>query len=66
MFVIIEYFLYFFFRFVYPEFLPNPDWRFRDRISEKLERRDMMRRRAVMNIPEFYVGKGSFKYLCCR
>jgi large subunit ribosomal protein L19 len=28
----------------------------RDRLSERLERRDMIRRRAVIDIPEFYVG----------
>lgn len=45
------------FRYVYPDFLPNPDWRKRDRISEKLERLDMYRRRSNIEIPEFYVGK---------
>lgn len=44
------------FRYVYPDFLPEPDWRKRDRIREKLERLDMYRRRSVMQIPEFYVG----------
>ena len=44
-------------RYVYPDFLPEPDWRRRDRIREKLERLDMYRRRSVMQIPEFYVGK---------
>lgn len=40
----------------FPEFLPNPDWKFRDRIAEKLEREDMHRRRKNIQIPEFYVG----------
>jgi len=40
----------------YPDLLPNADWKKRDRISEKLERRDQLRRRAVLDIPEFYVG----------
>ncbi|XP_005093345.1 39S ribosomal protein L19, mitochondrial [Aplysia californica] len=44
------------YRYVMPEFMPRPDWERRDRVLEKLERRDMMRRRAIMNIPEFYVG----------
>ena len=39
-----------------PEFLPDPNWKFRDRIREKLERRDMLCRRAQIEIPEFYVG----------
>ncbi|CAG5120931.1 unnamed protein product [Candidula unifasciata] len=44
------------YRFVMPEFLPNADYRYRDRVLEKLERQDMLRRRAVIDIPEFYVG----------
>ncbi|GFS27452.1 39S ribosomal protein L19, mitochondrial [Elysia marginata] len=44
------------YRFVMPEFLPNPDFRYRDKILEKMERQDMLRRRAVIDIPEFYVG----------
>jgi len=44
------------YKFVFPEFLPNPDVMKRDRLSEKLERREMMRRRAVLDVPEFYVG----------
>jgi len=44
------------YKYVYPEFLPNPDIVKRDRLSEKLERRDMIRRRTVIDIPEFYVG----------
>ncbi|XP_059157673.1 large ribosomal subunit protein bL19m-like [Physella acuta] len=44
------------YRFIMPEFMPNPDFRYRDRVLEKLERRDMLRRRNIINIPEFYVG----------
>ncbi|KAK7503313.1 hypothetical protein BaRGS_00005578 [Batillaria attramentaria] len=44
------------FRHVMPEFLPNPNPLMRDRISERLERMDMYQRRAVIDIPEFYVG----------
>ncbi|KAK6170810.1 hypothetical protein SNE40_019114 [Patella caerulea] len=44
------------FRFVYPEFLPDPQYDRRDSIRERLEREDMYRRRAVIDIPEFYVG----------
>jgi len=44
-------------RYVFPDFLPNPDMMQRDKLAEKLERRDMVRRRAVVEIPEFYVGK---------
>lgn len=44
------------FQYVYPEFLPPPDWRRKDRIKDKLERMDMLRRRSVITIPEFYVG----------
>lgn len=44
------------YRYIYPEFLPINDWRFQNRLMRKLERRDMLRRRAVLDIPEFYVG----------
>ncbi|XP_043220421.1 39S ribosomal protein L19, mitochondrial-like [Amphibalanus amphitrite] len=44
------------YRFVYPEFLPNPDLRLRHRLAERLERADMLRRRTRIEIPEFYVG----------
>jgi large subunit ribosomal protein L19 len=44
------------YRFVLPEFMPNPDFQYRDRVLEKLERQDMLKRRAVIDIPEFYVG----------
>ena len=40
----------------FPEFLPNPDWKHRDRIAEKIERLEMYKRRQNINIPEFYVG----------
>ncbi len=45
------------FRYVYPEFLPDPNLKFRNRIREKLERLDMLHRRSHIDIPEFYVGK---------
>jgi len=45
------------YRYVYPEFLPDPTIKFRNRIREKLERMDMLNRRANIDIPEFYVGK---------
>lgn len=44
------------FRVVFPEFLPDPKPEWRNRLREKLERQDMLARRAVMAIPEFYVG----------
>ncbi|KAL5010587.1 hypothetical protein ScPMuIL_012892 [Solemya velum] len=44
------------FRFVHPEFMPPSLWYRRDKLTEYLERRDMYRRRSVMEIPEFYVG----------
>lgn len=37
--------------------MPDPDFTKRHPIAEKLERLDMMRRREVIEIPEFYVGK---------
>lgn len=34
-------------RFVYPEFLPDPDMKHRHPIREKIERQDMLNRRYV-------------------
>lgn len=48
------------FRAVYPEFLPGPKPEYRNRLREKLERQDMLSRRSVMPIPEFYVGESLF------
>jgi len=44
------------YKFIYPDFLPNPVYYFRDKIRERLERFDMINRRKQINIPEFYVG----------
>uniref|UniRef100_T1IY20 Large ribosomal subunit protein bL19m n=1 Tax=Strigamia maritima TaxID=126957 RepID=T1IY20_STRMM len=44
------------YRLFYPEFLPNPDMSRRHKVREKLERMDMLKRRTVLEIPEFYVG----------
>ncbi|KAM7541878.1 hypothetical protein Aperf_G00000008866 [Anoplocephala perfoliata] len=44
-------------RLLYQELLPhNLDPRYRDRLRERLERREMMLRRRQLPIPEFYVG----------
>jgi large subunit ribosomal protein L19 len=45
------------FRFMYPEFLPDPKMERRNKLKEKLERMDMLQRRSVVEIPEFYTGK---------
>lgn len=44
------------YRFKYNDFLPNPESRFRNPVLEKLMRKDMLERRKVVQIPEFYVG----------
>lgn len=44
------------FRHVYPEFLPDPNPKWRNSLREKLERADMLQRRNQIDIPEFYVG----------
>lgn len=44
------------YRYIYPEFLPDPKLEFRNAVREKLERIDMLKRRSILNIPEFYVG----------
>lgn len=44
------------YRFAYPEFLPDPNPLHRNKLREKLERKDMLARRSNIEIPEFYVG----------
>lgn len=44
------------YRFLYPEFLPDPKVEWRNSVREKLERIDMVNRRMQIEIPEFYVG----------
>ncbi|CAL7937188.1 unnamed protein product [Xylocopa violacea] len=44
------------YRFIYPEFLPDPNPLFRNSMREKLERLDMLARRSILSIPQFYVG----------
>ncbi|TMW52687.1 hypothetical protein DOY81_002210 [Sarcophaga bullata] len=44
------------YRFIYPEFLPDPKVEWRNPVREKLERLDMIDRRTQIEIPEFYVG----------
>ncbi|XP_017876881.1 39S ribosomal protein L19, mitochondrial [Ceratina calcarata] len=44
------------YRFIYPEFLPDPNPLHRNSMREKLERIDMLARRSVLSVPEFYVG----------
>ena len=44
------------YRFAYPEFLPDPEPKFRNVTREFLERQDMLARRNITSIPEFYVG----------
>ncbi|KAH8329774.1 hypothetical protein KR074_004277 [Drosophila pseudoananassae] len=44
------------YRFIYPEFLPDPKIEWRNPIREKLERMDMLDRRRQIDLPEFYVG----------
>ena len=44
------------YRFAYPEFLPDPEPKFRNATREMLERQDMLQRRENTSLPEFYVG----------
>jgi len=44
------------FRYIFPEFLPDPNPSFRNSLAEKLQRKDMLARREVIEVPEFYVG----------
>ena len=43
-------------RFTFPEFLPSPVVEFRHKIKDKIMRSDLIKRRTVIQIPEFYVG----------
>ena len=42
-------------RFIFPEFVPDPETRFCNRIAERLIRRDMLRRQNTVEISEFSV-----------
>jgi len=44
------------YRYIFPEFLPDPNPEFRNTLSEKLQRKDMIARRDKLEVPEFYVG----------
>lgn len=44
------------FRFKFNDFLPNPEMRWRNPVLERLMRKDMLERRKLVHIPEFYVG----------
>jgi len=44
------------YRFIYPEFLPEPAIQRRNKLGERLERMDMIQRRSAIEIPEFYSG----------
>eukprot|EP00090_Calanus_glacialis_P039169 TRINITY_DN6819_c0_g1_i1.p1 TRINITY_DN6819_c0_g1~~TRINITY_DN6819_c0_g1_i1.p1 ORF type:complete len:318 (-),score=112.47 TRINITY_DN6819_c0_g1_i1:89-1042(-) len=44
------------YRYIFPEFLPDPNPEFRNSVSEKLARKDMIARRDKLEVPEFYVG----------
>lgn len=44
------------YRFIFPEFIPDPKPEWRNHLREKLERRDLISRRENIEIPEFYVG----------
>ena len=39
------------YRFIFPEFLPDPDPNFRNSVAERLQRQDMIARREVVEIP---------------
>ena len=42
--------------FTVPELVPTTYWGHRDSVREALERVDLAKRRAILKIPEFYVG----------
>ncbi|XP_067947861.1 large ribosomal subunit protein bL19m-like [Watersipora subatra] len=44
------------YKYMHPEFMPPLEPEHRDAVREVLEREDMIKRRASLEIPEFYVG----------
>jgi len=44
------------YRYIFPEFLPDPNPAFRNALAERLQRKDLLARRSHVEIPEFYVG----------
>jgi len=44
------------YRYIFPEFLPDPNPEFRNALAERLQRKDLITRRNHVEIPEFYVG----------
>ncbi|XP_068619664.1 large ribosomal subunit protein bL19m [Battus philenor] len=44
------------YRHIYPEFLPDPNPKWRNSLREKMERADMLKRRNQIDIPDFFVG----------
>ena len=55
------------FRISYPEFLPSPVENRRNDLFTELVHADMLERRLVLDIPEFYVGRWlslRFRYFC--
>ena len=45
------------YRFMFPEFLPDPNPEFRNTISEKLQRKDMIARRDIVEVPGLCFSK---------
>ena len=45
------------YRFIFPEFLPDPNPAFRNPLAEKLQRQDLLSRRHVLEIPGKWYNK---------
>ena len=43
------------YRFIFPEFLPDPNINFRNSIAEKLQRKDLLARRSQVEIPGTHI-----------
>lgn len=44
------------YRFKYPDFLPEPDVKYRQPIKEKIQREEMIKRRKFIHIPGIYLN----------
>ena len=52
------------YRFIFPEFLPDPNPAFRNPLAEKLQRQDLLSRRHVLEIPgKWYNKRKDFKII---
>ena len=52
------------YRFIFPEFLPDPNPAFRNAVAERLQRKDLLSRRDQVEIPGLNQFLNLFFYVC--